>query len=272
MKKNNWWTALKGIIIGGTMLVPGVSGGSMAMILGIYNRLISAISSFRKNKKENFFFLLIFVLGAVAGILIFAKPLEVLIGRFPKPMLFLFMGAVLGGVPMIYKESGASKVSWKEVISVLMGVVLVLGGSILPENFFNPNTDNGVIRVMVLLLAGFIGAIALVLPGISVSYMFLIMGLYEKILGAISRFDVLFILPLLVGLFIGIILTTKTLEWVMKKYPSIVYPIILGFVIGSLKETFPGIPVGWEWSICIVTATAGFVGVYMLSKIKKADA
>ena len=51
MKKNNWWTALKGIIIGGTMLVPGVSGGSMAMILGIYNRLINAISSFRKNKK-----------------------------------------------------------------------------------------------------------------------------------------------------------------------------------------------------------------------------
>ena len=272
MKKNNWWTALKGIVIGGTMLVPGVSGGSMAMILGIYNRLIGAISSFRKNKKENFLFLLIFVLGAVAGILIFAKPLEMLIGRFTKPRLFLFMGAVLGGVPMIYKESGASKASWREVLCVLIGVVLVIACSMLPKDFFNPDTDNGVIRVLVLLLAGFIGAIALVLPGISVSYMFLIMGLYEEILVAISNFDVLFILPLLAGLFIGIILTTKTLEWVMKKYPRIVYPVILGFVIGSLKETFPGIPMGWEWPICIVTASAGFEGVYSLSKIKKADA
>lgn len=272
MKKNNWWTALKGIIIGGTMLVPGVSGGSMAMILGIYNRLIGAISSFRKNKKENFSFLLIFVLGAVAGILIFAKPLDVLIGRFPKPMLFLFMGAVLGGVPMIYKESGTEKASWKEVLCVLIGVILVITCSVIPQDFFNPDTDNGVIRVLVLLLAGFIGAIALVLPGISVSYMFLIMGLYEEILRAISEFDVVFVLPLIAGLFIGIILTTKSLEWVMKKYPRIVYPMILGFVLGSLKETFPGMPMGWEWPACIATLTVGIVGVYMLSKIKKADA
>ena len=272
MKKNNWWTALKGSVIGGTMLVPGVSGGSMAMILGIYNRLINAISSFRKNKKENFLFLFIFVLGAVAGILIFAKPLDMLISRFPKPMLFLFMGAVLGGVPMIYKESGADRASWKEVVCVLIGVVLVIACSVIPKDFFNPDTDNGVVRVLVLLLAGFIGAIALVLPGISVSYMFLIMGLYEEILRAISRLDLLFILPLIVGLLVGIILTTKTLEWIMKKYPRIVYPMILGFVLGSLKETFPGIPVGWEWPVCIVTLSVGIIGVYMLSKIKKADA
>ena len=74
------------------------------------------------------------------------------------------------------------------------------------------------------------------------------------------------------GLFVGIILTTKTLEWIMQKYPRIVYPIILGFVLGSLKETFPGVPVGWDWVICIMTAAAGFMDVYVLSKIKKADA
>ena len=272
MKKNNWWTALKGMVIGATMLVPGVSGGSMAMILGIYNKLIGSISSFRKNKKENFMFLLIFVLGAVAGILIFAKPLELLINRFPKPMLFFFMGAVLGGVPMIFKESGAKKISWKETLLVLGGILLVIGLSMFPEDFFNGGGSSGILRILLLILAGIIAAIALVLPGISVSYMFLIMGLYEDVLRAISGFDILYLSPIIVGLLVGIILSTKTLEWVMQKYPRIVYPVILGFVLGSLKETFPGVPAGWDWVICIMTAVAGFMDVYVLSKIKKADA
>lgn len=272
MKTNNWWSALKGFVVGGTMLVPGVSGGSVAMILGIYNKLISAISSFKKDKKNNFWFLMIFVLGAVAGILIMAKPLETLIIRFPKPMLYLFMGAVFGSAPMIYKESGAEKVGLKEVLYILGGVVLVVLCSMIPRDFFNPDMNNVWLRFFLLLLAGFIAAIALVLPGISVSYMLLVLGVYEDTLDAIGKMDILFLVPLGIGVLGGVLLTTKTLEWAMNKYPKVVYLVILGFVLGSLVETFPGLPVGWELLICMGTLLFGFSSIYFLSKKKKADA
>lgn len=91
--------ALKGLFVGGTMLVPGVSGGSMAMILGIYHELIASISSFLKHKKESLLFLGVFVIGALVGMALFARPLEALIERFPMPTLYFFIGAVVGGVP-----------------------------------------------------------------------------------------------------------------------------------------------------------------------------
>ena len=92
--------ALKGLFVGGTMLVPGVSGGSMAMILGIYHELIASISSFLKHKKESLLFLGVFVVGALVGMALFARPLEALIERFPMPTLYFFIGAVVGGVPL----------------------------------------------------------------------------------------------------------------------------------------------------------------------------
>lgn len=84
------------------MLVPGVSGGSMAMILGIYQELISAVSSFRKQKKSNFLFLTVFCISAVFGMLVIATPISNLIDIFPKPTMYFFIGAVTGGIPLIF--------------------------------------------------------------------------------------------------------------------------------------------------------------------------
>ena len=109
--------ALKGLFVGGTMLVPGVSGGSMAMILGIYHELIASISSFLKHKKESLLFLGVFVAGALVGMALFARPLEALIERFPMPTLYFFIGAVVGGVPLMVKESGITSFSLKRADS-----------------------------------------------------------------------------------------------------------------------------------------------------------
>ena len=96
---------LKGACVGGSMLVPGVSGGTMAMILGVYDRLISAVSSFTKNVRENAAFLGIFALGAAAGMLLFARPILMLIEAFPMTMRFFFIGAVAGGVPLMVRRA-----------------------------------------------------------------------------------------------------------------------------------------------------------------------
>ena len=136
MNNHSVFTVVKGMIVGGTMLVPGVSGGSMAMILGIYDRLISSVSSFMKNKKENLIFLALFCLGGGLGMILFARPLLGLIERFPMPMMYFFLGAVAGGVPMIYKESGLKRLDYKVVLYPVIGILLVAGLSLLPAGLF----------------------------------------------------------------------------------------------------------------------------------------
>lgn len=122
---------------------------------------------------------------------------------------------------------------------------------------------------MVLVVAGIVLAIALVLPGISVSYMLLIMGLYEQTLEAISNVNIAFLAPLFGGVFLGILLTTKLLSLLMEKYPEKIYLIILGFVGGALIQAFPGVPVRVEWIVCVILMALGFFLIWMLSKKKE---
>ena len=117
----------KGFFIGGTMMVPGVSGGSMAMILGIYNRLIKSIASFRKEPSKNAVFLLKFCIGAVLGIALFSKfVITPLLEAFELPVSFFFLGAVAGSVPMIYKTAGVKKFNLNAIIYPLIGMIFFL--------------------------------------------------------------------------------------------------------------------------------------------------
>lgn len=263
--KINILTAFKGMLVGGTMLVPGVSGGSMAMILGIYNQLIASISSFIKNKKKNAIFLLLFLVGSGLGMALFAKPLLALIEQYPKPTLYFFIGAVAGGVPLIFKQSGVKKFSFKVPLYVIVGIIVVLLFSMIPTGTFQSKMETGVVSFLLLTLAGFIAAIALVLPGISVSYMLLLMGLYDETMRAISEFYLPFLAPLCIGLILGIVLTTKFLERIMTNHPQSTYLIILGFVLGSIVQIFPGIPMGAELFLCIATLAVGFGAIRLLS-------
>ena len=252
------------MLIGSTMLIPGVSGGSMAIILGIYDRLVAAVSSFTKNIKENITFLLVFVLSAGVGMFLLAKPILVLWEMYPKAMGFFFMGAVAGGVPAIYKEAGIEKIKWKDLAYVLLGLLLVAAKSLAGTEEVR-GAASGQLSAMYLFLTGILTAAALVLPGISVSFLLLFLGLYNELMRAISELDIMFLLPIGLGVLLGVVLVTKALETAMRKYPRVTYLTILGFVIGSLAEVFPGIPLGYEWIWCASVAASGFYFIVTLS-------
>lgn len=260
---------LKALIIGATMLVPGVSGGSMAMILGVYHQLISSISQLRGDIRKNALFLTLFIAGGLLGILLFAKPMVLLIERYEHLTLYFFIGAVLGGIPLIIKESGIKQFSIRIAFCVLGGLLLVYGVTNFSVGNIEFDTTINVGKVLYLVIAGLIAAVALVLPGISVSYLLLVMGLYDPIMVAISEFNVGFLAPLAIGLILGVLLTTKLLEYIMTYFPSITYMVILGFVLGSLIELFPGLPSGIEWLGCTMTLAAGFITILFLSSLKK---
>jgi len=263
-KKNRFEIIYKGMLIGSTMLIPGVSGGSMAIILGIYDRLVGAVSSFTQNVKENLMFLLTFAVSAGIGMFLLAKPILVLWEMYPKAMGFFFMGAVAGGIPAIYKEAGIDNIKWRYVAYVLIGFGIAAVMALPGINVMTTATG-GQHSALYLFAAGIIAAVALVLPGISVSFLLLFMGLYNELMQAVSEMNMSFLIPMGIGILLGVILVTRALETAMKKYPKITYLTILGFVIGSLIEVFPGMPIGYEWIWCASVAASGFYCIVTLS-------
>lgn len=280
---------LKGMWIGGTMTVPGVSGGSMAILLGIYDKLILAISKFTKDIKGNILFLVEFVLGAGVGLVLFSRFILMLLERFEMPTSYFFLGAVAGGIPLIIKEAKIKKsdlVSKKTgkfgaytagkillyLVYAGIGILIVYLMSLLPEGLFSSH-EGGIGNFFIKIVGGMIVALALVLPGISVSQMLLMLGLYEEVFGSIQNLDILPILPLGIGLVAGIILSTLAIGKAIEKYAQATYVIIFGFVLGSLPELFPGWPSGGEIAVCIITAILGFAVIVLIMKASdKAEA
>ncbi len=257
--------AAKGAIVGGTMLVPGVSGGTMCIILGIYDQLIHAVSTFFQNKRANFLLLFFFCLGSGTGILLLANPLFQLMELFPRPAGFFFMGAVAGSVPMTFHKAKVDSLRWDVPIYVAAGMVIVWVLAKLPT--MDQMTGGGLAQVLMLVFAGLVAAVALVLPGISVSYLLLVLGLYAPTIQAIGRLDFLFLTPLGLGVILGVVATTKLLEHLMQTYPRATYLMILGFVVASIPTIFPGVPQGLELLVCGITLLAGFAAVYKISQL-----
>lgn len=256
----------KGVAVGASMLLPGLSGGTMAIILGIYDRLIAAISSFFKNPKKNLIFLAVFALGGCVGILVFSKALLYVTEQFEVPMLYLFMGAVLGSIPILVKQTRAKRFSPSCVIYPLIGVALVVAIDLLPSDLLDFGTTMSFGEYLLLAVCGIFLAVALILPGISFSYMLLVLGIYDLTLKAVESLQLLFLLSLGVGVLLGIVLCTRVLDICMSRYPQKTYLVIIGFVLGSLKDVFPGFPAGMEIIYSLLTFAVGLIGIYWLTQ------
>lgn len=259
-------TFTKGAVIGGSMVVPGVSGGTMAMLLGIYNELIYSINEITRKKFDRLPFLITFILGAGTGILILAYPISKMLELYPKPTLYFFMGAVLGGFPLMVKEAKITKFNWKIPVCTIAGLAMVLSLELLPENLLSVDLSNGIGGYIVLFIAGIVIAVALILPGISTTFMLLVLGIYEKTFKAVYTLDFKFLLPIVIGCVIGVFLTTGILEKLLETYPQGTYLVIIGFVLGSLLEIRPGFPVGGEIPICFALF---FISAFLLNKLTR---
>jgi putative membrane protein len=276
--RSNLEIILKGFIIGSSMSVPGVSGGTMAILLGIYDKLISAISNFLKDIKGNTIFLLKFCLGSGLGIGTLAFAIRWMLEKFPLPVSFFFLGAVIGGIPALYKKTKETTLKISSAIYFLIGLVLVISIGFIPTGNFDIGSGSGVAHYAMVLVTGIIIALALILPGISTSHMLLVLGMYDTMIAAITEFNIVYIGILGISTVIGIFLITKPIEWTMNKFPHQTYCLIIGFVLGSTSEIFkdkiiPSVPdnvtVTW-WIVSaiasIITFILGYLGIMSLSR------
>jgi putative membrane protein len=236
----------KGFGMGAADVVPGVSGGTMALIFGIYPRLINAIKSFDIDwvkaivkfdldvilHRPHFSFLIPLFMGIFAAILFFTRivPLPVLIRTHPEAIYGLFFGLILGSVLVLMKETGSW--SFKEFRFIIAGVAL----GYLMFNMVPVETPDA---SWFIFLSGAVAISAMILPGISGSFILLMLKKYTYIFNAIGHFNFVVIIPFVLGMITGLVLFSRVLSWLLKKWYQEALSTIIGLLIASLCVIWP---------------------------------
>lgn len=265
---NYLFNLLKGIVIGISNVIPGVSGGTMAVVMGIYDKIIYSVNNFFKDIKKNILFLGSLGIGAVVGILLFTNLIDYLLKNYNEQTNFFFIGLILGTAPLLFKKATETRVSTGNWIGLIIGFIIVAGlgllekvnpGAAFLSSIFKPNAIG-------FFVAGFIAAATMILPGISGSFMLLLIGLYEPIIEIVKNFDIINMAIVGVGVIGGFLLMTKLIEKIFNKYPQTAYCIIFGLVIGSVFVIYPGFTFGLMGLISIISLIIGFVIAYAIGK------
>ena len=236
----------------------------MAIILNVYDKLIHGVSAFAKDKKRYGTLLLQFCLGGIIGMVTLSGILLDLVMAQETIMMYLFCGAIAGSIFPLYRKASLTKIKPSNFAAAAVGFFICVVITWLPKDLFAFSGDTILLHILLLLAAGLIVAVALVLPGISASYVLLMLGMYDLTLQAIRYLRWEYLLPLGIGALGGIFLTAGILEREMKKHPQFTYMLIIGFVFGSLLDVFPGLPKAGEWIWCVAACASGFVAVYSL--------
>lgn len=231
----------KGGAIGLAMIIPGVSGGTLAVLLGVYDKIIDSVGNLFKKFKESFLFLLPIALGAVLAFAALYYPLKYALIYAPFPTIMLFAGLMLGSIPDLTKKSEKNGFKKFDSIGLALACLLVIGICFIPNlGDVNLSADMEVWQYFLLLFMGMLASCALVVPGVSGSMLMLIFGYYQPLLATISALKVSFGHSLLVlatfavGLVIGFFTIAKLMQFLLKRFRRATYWSIVGFVIGSI--------------------------------------
>ena len=222
---------IKGVVIALGFILPGVSGGVLAAILGIYERMLSFLAHIRRNFKADFLYFLPVGIGGILGIGLLSRPLEFLLAHYQVIVLWGFAGAIVGSLPALWQEaesrSKRDKVDWTWLIGTFVISLIILYTlpyifGTLPANFAT------------FILAGALIALGVLVPGLSPSNLLLILGLYSPMLTGFKNFDLVNVfLPIAIGGILAMLLFAKSMEHLLEHHHSRVFHFILGIVAAS---------------------------------------
>lgn len=234
---------IKGFFFGIANIIPGVSGGTMALTMGVYEDMIEVISHFFKDIKKSLGFVIPFGIGAVLSILLMSKLISAALVKFPFPTTLFFMGLIIGGIPLLTRKVKSEKVKPINILLFLMTFGLIVGMAFMKDG--NSVFDLGSLNIfsyILLFLVGMVAAATMVIPGVSGSFVLMLLGFYKPIvttIGNLTDFSLLghnisVLLPFGLGVLIGIVLVAKLIEFLFKKFEVSTYYAILGFIVASI--------------------------------------
>ena len=240
-----------GIILGVANIIPGVSGGTLAVVFNIYDRIIGLISLNIKKIFSEWKFILPIGLGMVAGIIGFSKVITFLFENYPMQTNLFFVGIIAGSIPLVLRKINSSiqetqvKKNKKPYVSTVISFLVALAIMIVMA-FFKDISGSSIIYTelsvklfFTLMISGAVGAVAMIIPGISGSFLMLALGTYATIIGSLSDFNIPLMIPTAIGILLGLLCGAYLVRTLMEKVPAQTYGSILGLVVGSIFTVFP---------------------------------
>ncbi len=270
---------LCGIVFGAANVIPGVSGGTMLVIFGIFDRLTEAVSGVKKIIK-NLPFLITFALGAGVGIIVSAKVISSMFEMFGVQTNMFFIGLILGGIPLIYKiGTSEKKVKPLCIVPFLIAMAVVITLSVLDRlKIFSLGVESEVtgfdlVFTVKIMLCAAVAAITMIIPGISGSFVMMLLGVYETVIGAIEDLNLWVLVPFAISAVIGIMLGAKLISMLINKNRLMVYSALMGLVVGSVYAILPegfgfNLTTGYGF-VCLIF---GVIASVLIEKIGNTDA
>lgn len=273
----------KGMLIGIANIIPGVSGGTMAVSMGIYDRLISCISHPFKDFKNNLLFLIPIALGMGIAIIASAFGIDYLFEMFPLQTNLLFIGLIMGSLPVIYGNVKVVTMRIGHIMAAVIFFAVVVGMAMINGSGGGYVTlEPDITGVILLFLVGVLASATMVIPGVSGSMILLLLGYYNPILDTIKAFFVavleidfqtllytaLLLAPFGIGVLAGMVVIAKIIEVVFERYPAYAYWGIIGLLFGSPVAI---LMVGTFYEVTIAGIVTGIIalasGLFISNKL-----
>ena len=280
---------LRGVVIGVANIIPGVSGGTMMVSMGVYDTLIHCVTHLFKEFKKSIKTLLPYAVGMLVGIVALASVIDWGLENYPLPTNTLFIGLILGGLGPLLKKVDRKKINLAAVIAfvVLFALIIWLGVQRKDSIQNAESIDMNAMQILVMVFIGMVASATMIIPGVSGSLVLMLLGYYKPVVNALSTLKdalfsldfsmmgqpVLMLLPFLLGIVLGIFGVAKLIEWLTVRYPTATYCGVLGLVLASpisllIQMNMSGVS-AVTVLISVVTLAAGFVGAYLLAKGSK---
>lgn len=274
---------LKGILIGIANIIPGVSGGTMAVSMGIYDKMIYAVNNIKKQFKKSIQYLLPYVIGAVIGIAALSVIIERLFETRPLETSLGFIGLIIGGIPVLIKKVKNKGFKASYAISFIVFFALIIGLQLLQVNEGATVALSSSPKMMILLfLVGIIASATMVIPGVSGSMILMLIGFYQPIIDMVSEcvtalkdldFTIILkngiiLLPFAIGVLVGIVIIAKLITFLFEKFETVTFYGIIGLVAASpfavLMSSGVRSPKASNIIIGIIACVAGIAVTYFL--------
>lgn len=278
MQQFKWINILKGFAMGTSDLVPGVSGGTIALLLGIYNQFIASISGiFSRRFWPSFTFLIPIIIGMLLAMGSLSNLFNYLLSQHHIPTMFFFGGLIIGIVPYLLKISNyKTSFTTKYYMMVIAGIAILIVITLMNNGDKHAGETLTLSTGLIIkyFIAGMCASSAMLLPGISGSFMLLVFGVYGTVMLAISEVVKLNFagLPILLavgfGVLAGFIISSKIIQYFLTHHKLMTFALIIGFVVGSLFAVFPGLPTNiMMWFVSLVVFIIGFIVSLTLGRI-----
>lgn len=268
-----------GIILGIANVIPGVSGGTMAVVFNVYERLLSVITLNIKKILSQWQFIIPLGAGVVFGIILFSKVITFLFTSYPVPTNMFFCGLIAGSIPLILRkipQGGKHTLRFSVVVSFAAAfTVMIVMLVIRPRETGIMYTALSFGLFARLFISAALAAVAMIIPGISGSFIMMVLGMYTTIIAAVSNMSIPLLIPVALGVVFGLFFGAQLVKYMMARIPSQTYGAILGLVAGSLLIIFPWrgfVESSAEGSffitliVSVVSAASGFFLAYASSK------